>query len=348
MGRYLRRILFLQTLQVLLVTVAGAQIWAGQAEVRGLVTDLDEAPIAGAEVTLHLVAQPGVGPTSVETDVQGRWRVRGIAAGRWQLVIKAQDHVAVEGWVQSTLGYSETVEVWMRPLAEVSAGFAESSTSVMRWLAKANTLLEQGHYDEARSEYEKALGALPKSAQPEVLRSIARTHFLQGDQNGAVRTLQWALAVSPDDTYTYQLYNALMGQLGKSREAGEFLTDLGSKTPAELSDLVEHYSAALPKVEEETTLAAQRPELPVEEPAVGRTGSYRVRFSEKNSRNSLDLLVQRLGLDRTDVEAADSAGGRYSLCRDILGVRAAFLLSRSGFWTAGLDQPYTLRRFRRA
>ena len=313
MGRYLRRILFLQTLQVLLVAVAGAQIWAGQAEVRGLVTDLGEVPIARAEVTLHLVDQPGVGPTSVETDVQGRWEVRGIAEGRWQLVIKARDYVTVEGWVQSTGGYSEPVEVWMRPLAEVSAAFAESSTSVMRWLAKANTLLEQGHYDEARRDYEKALGALPKSSQPEVLRSIARTHFLQGDQDGAVRTLQWALAVSPDDTHTYQLYHTLMGQLGRSREAGEFLTDLGSKTPAELSDLVEHYSAALPKVEVEITLASRRPELPVEEPAIGRTGSYRVRFSEKSSRDSLDLLMQRLDLDRADVEAADSAGGRYTL-----------------------------------
>jgi tetratricopeptide (TPR) repeat protein len=313
MGRYLRRLFFFQALQVLLVAAAVAQIWAGQAEVRGIVTDLDEVPIAGAEVTLHVLNQPGVGPATVETDSQGRWRVRGIAEARWQIVIKARDFVTVEGWVQSTRSYAEPVEVWMRPLAEVSAGVAESPTSVMRWLAKANTLLEQGHYDEAREEYEKALAALPRSSQPEVLRSIARTHYLQGDADKAVRALQWALSVSPDDTYTYQLYNTLMGQLGRSQEGSKFLGDLESKTPAELNDLVDQYSAALPTVEAETAPVAERNEIPVEEPMPGRTGSYRVRFSEKSPLASLDLLMQRLDLDRADVESAASNGGHYAL-----------------------------------
>jgi tetratricopeptide (TPR) repeat protein len=201
----------------------------------------------------------------------------------------------------------------MRPLDEVTASFAETPSSVVRWLAKANTLLEQGHYDEARKEYEKALGALPRSSQPEVLRSIARTHYLQGDQEGAIRTLQWALAVSPADIYSYQLYNTLMGQLGRSQEAAKFLSDLESKTPAELQDLVDQYSAALTMIEVEIKPVVEQPELLVEEPKAGRTGSYRVRFSEKSPLASLDLLMQRLDLDRADVEAADSAGGRYTL-----------------------------------
>ena len=313
MSRSLRRFLFFQTLQVLLVAAAGAQIWAGQAEVRGVVTDLDGDAIAGAEVILNLVDQPGVGPGPVKTDNQGRWRIGGIAAGRWDLVIKARDFVSVQGWVHSSGRSSESVEVWMRPLDEVTASFAETPSSVVRWLAKANTLLEQGHYDEARKEYEKALGALPRSSQPEVLRSIARTHYLQGDQEGAIRTLQWALVVSPADTQTYQLYTTLMGQLGRGPEAGRFLNDLEVRTPTELTQMADEYSAALPKVETRTSSLAERPEIPIEEPMAGRTGSYRVRFLEKSPHSSLEVLLQRLNLDRADVEAADHSGGAYAL-----------------------------------
>jgi hypothetical protein len=136
---------------------------------------------------------------------------------------------------------------------------------------------------------------------------------LQGDQEGAIRTLQWALAVSPADIYSYQLYNTLMGQLGRSQEAAKFLSDLESKTPAELQDLVDQYSAALTMIEVEIKPVVEQPELLVEEPKAGRTGSYRVRFSEKSPLASLDLLMQRLDLDRADVESADSAGGRYAL-----------------------------------
>ncbi|MGB5552313.1 MAG: carboxypeptidase regulatory-like domain-containing protein [Thermoanaerobaculia bacterium] len=313
MSRSLRRFSSFLILQVLCFAVAGAQIWAGEAVVRGVVTDIDGHPIAGAQVALALVNQPGAGPRTVKTDNQGRWRIGGIAEGRWDLVIEARGFVSVEGWVQSAERYSEPVEVWMRPLEEVTAGFAESSSSVRWWLAKANTLLEQGHYDEARTEYEKALGALPRSSQPEVLRSIARTHYLQGDQEGAIRTLQWALVVSPADTHSYQLYTTLMGQLGRGPEARRFLNDLEVRTPTELTQMADEYSAALPKVETRTSSLAERPEIPIEEPMAGRTGSFRVRFLEKSPHSSLEVLLQRLNLDRADVEAADHSGGAYVL-----------------------------------
>ncbi len=130
MSRSLRRFSSFLILQVLCFAVAGAQIWAGEAVVRGVVTDIDGHPIAGAQVALALVDQPGAGPRTVKTDNQGRWRIGGIAEGRWDLVIEARGFVSVEGWVQSAGRYSEPVEVWMRPLDEVTAGFAESSSSI--------------------------------------------------------------------------------------------------------------------------------------------------------------------------------------------------------------------------
>lgn len=310
MGRYLTPFLSFLILQVLFVEMTGAQVWAGHAEVRGLVTDLDGEAIAGAEIALNLVDRPGVGPSPVQTDRQGRWRVGGVAAGRWELVIKAQGFVTVEGWVQSAEGPSEPVEVWMRSLDEGTARFAEGSSSVVRWLARANTLLEQGHHEEAREEYEKALRALPNSAHPEILRSIARTQYLQGDQAGSIRTLQWALVISPADTHSSQLYTTLMGQLGKGSEAERFLSDLEVKTPTERAELADQYSSALPQVGAQILSLAERPEATVEEPMAGRIGSYRVRFLERSPQSSLEVLSQLLSLERTDV---DAAGGVYSL-----------------------------------
>jgi tetratricopeptide (TPR) repeat protein len=313
MGCYLGRVLSFQFLQIMLVAVAGAQIWAGQAEVRGVVTDLDGDPIAGAEVALRLVAQPDVGPQPVETDRQGRWRVGGLAEARWNLVIKARDFIAAEGWVQSSTGRAEVTEVWMRPLAEVTAAFAENSSSVFRWMEKGNALLDQGQYPAARGEYEKALGALPRTSWPKVLQSMARTYYLEGDLESAIRTLQWALVVDPVDLISTQLYSNLLEQQGRDLEAAEFLSELRAKTPTELQQLADQYSAVLPQVSAGSTSPKDRSEVPVEKPEPGRTGAYRVRFGDKSPQSSREVLLQRLDLDLAEVEAIDPEGGRYDL-----------------------------------
>ncbi|NHZ73253.1 MAG: tetratricopeptide repeat protein [Nitrospirae bacterium] len=250
---------------------------------------------------------------AVRTDRQGHWRIGGIAAGRWDLVIKARDFIAVEGWVQSSTGRSEVIEVWMRPLAEVTAAFAESPSSVLRWLEKGNTLLEQGQYQAAREEYEKALGAVSRTSWAKILQSMARTYYLEGDLEAAIRTLQWALAVDPADLISSQLYSNLLDQLGRGSEAAEFLGELRAKTPTELEELASQYGAALPQEQAGSPSSTDHSEVPVEEPRAGRTGSYRVRFVEKSPQASLELLLQRLDLDLDQVEAVDPAGGSYDL-----------------------------------
>ena len=79
MGRYLTRVSSLLIFQLQCVAVADAESWTGLAEVRGVVTDLDVDAIAGAEVILKLVDEPGVGRGPVKTDNQERWRSGGLA-----------------------------------------------------------------------------------------------------------------------------------------------------------------------------------------------------------------------------------------------------------------------------
>ena len=313
MGQVLRALLLLPLVGVLLVSSAGAQSWVGEAEVRGVVTDIDEQPIVGALVTLSPVDQPELWSSSVETDTRGRWRIGGIPSTRWRVTIKAKDFVTVEGWVESADGPTAAVEVWMRPLAEVTAAFAESSSSVVRWLEKANTLLEQGQYEAAREEYEKALGALPRMSWPQVLQSMARTHYLQGESAKALTTLEWALAIDPRDQTSAQLYSVLLEQLGRSTEATEFLEEIQTMTPAELEALADRSSEVSPAVVARSLSPARQLEPPIEEARAGRTGSYRVRFVDESPHASLEILLERLDLDRAEVERLDPAGGRYDL-----------------------------------
>lgn len=320
MGQILRGLLFQSCIGFLLVPLAGAQIWAGEAEVRGVVTDIDGQPIPGAQVTLSLGDQPEVGPAPVETDTRGRWRIGGITASRWRIMIKANDFVTVEGWVQSADDPAVPAEVWMRPLAEVTAAFAESSSSVVRWLEKGNTLLEQGQYEAARKEYEKALGSLPRNSWPQVLQSMARTHYLQGEPDKAITTLEWALAIDPANLTSSQLYSVLLEQLGRKSEAAEFLSELQTKTPAELAELADRSSAVSPAVGAGSLPPARQAEPPIEEAKAGRTGSYRVRFVEKSPHASLKTLLARLDLDRAEIERLDPAGGRYDLQNESFSV----------------------------
>jgi hypothetical protein len=308
-----RCLLRITILQLLLAVAAIAQIWTGESQVHGVVTDLDGKPIEGAEVTLEFEQQPGVGPPSVATDSRGRWRIAGLAAGRWRLFIKARDFISAEGWVQAGGDPAGPVEVWMRPLAELTAAFAESASSVQRWLEKGNTLLEQGRYEAARAEYEKALSVLPRSSQPEVLRSLARTHYLEGDSLLTIRTLEWALVADREDLQSIRLYSVLMEQVGMSSVAERFLRELKQKSASELDALLGSYSAALPQPEVPSTLPPDLTEDEVREPLAGRRGSYRVRFLESSPLSSRELLLQRLGLELADVAAVDPAEGRYDL-----------------------------------
>ena len=166
--------------------------------------------------------------------------------GDGTIVIKARDFIAVEGWVRSSIGRSEVIEVWMRPLAEVTAAFAESPSSVLRWLEKGkHAAWSKVSTRRLERSMKRPLGAVSRTSWAKILQSMARTYYLEGNLEAAIRTLQWALAVDPADLISSQLYSNLLDQLGRGSEAAEFLGELRAKTPTELEELANQYSEAL-------------------------------------------------------------------------------------------------------
>ena len=159
----------------------------------GRILDLDDRPIAGATVTLRPVEPAGEALRPTTTNDQGRWILGPVTVGRWEVTVKATDFRTSRGWVTMTPHGLSPLTVWMRPLAEVTPFVAEKPGSVTGFIEMGNDLLEQGHSTRARLEYEKAIAQLPPESHPEILRSVARTHYLEGDLEKTIRALALAL-----------------------------------------------------------------------------------------------------------------------------------------------------------
>lgn len=295
--------------------VAAAQSWAGQGRLHGLVFDEDEKPLAGAVVQLAPADRSGEGPEPVTTDAKGRWAVGGLADGRWRLTVEAEGYIRSQGWAQVVAGPSNRLKVTLRPLTEVLPGAAETPSSVYGWLDKGNSLLEQGRPAEARAEYEKALRALPPSEQPEVLRAVARTHFLEKNLEQAVLALKRALLFSPDNAQSRALLNALSTDLGRGGDARTWLERLDAEGPAALATDLE--------TAEETPLSSEVPaldEAPTVAPTPGRPGAFRTAFERRSPLSSLEVYLERHRAQRAEILDDDPRAAAYDLGQETFEV----------------------------
>lgn len=294
----------------MLATALPAQDWRGQTRVSGSVSDLKGNALAGAAVQMYPPGPSEEGPPPVYTDDAGHWVIMGLAPGRWTIEIEAEGFITSRGWVDvPAAGVSDPVDVSLRDISEVTPNFSAGSPStVLSWLEKGNSLLAQGRPAEARAEYEKALPQLSGDAATEVLRNVARTHFLENDIEGAIRALQQGLTLTPGDEASRQLLTELLAQQGREDEAREFLTDLDENPPPPAAEQVPG------------TVNGTDPILqPGFEPAAvepGRPGKFRVAFAERSPWSSLELYRERLGVSQEEIDEYDPGGGRYDLAAE--------------------------------
>lgn len=298
-----------------LAAVPAASQWQGTGRAQGEVLDPGGEPVAGARVTLVPEEARDQGPPAVQTDKTGRWAFLGLAGGVWHLTIEAEGYLTSEGRLQvPDEGPAPLIRVELRPLEEVSPIFAETSSAVFvrDRLKKANVLLEQGRYPEARAEYVGALNELPPQEHPEVLRSIARTHYLEGQPDKAVESLKHALYDVPGDEPSRRLLTALLEGMGRGEEAREWLARLDREGRDFIAEELSF---------DETPAALggggpRPPQLPLEAPSAHRVGRYRTAFSERSPLSGIEEFARRYGLGLAEIETVDPAGGRYDLARE--------------------------------
>jgi len=315
----------------LLASLLPAQEWTGDRSLRGTVTDTQGRPIKGAAVELRLVSYPAAGPPATTTDKKGKWRILRLAPGRYELHIKATGFININGWATlQPIGVNEPVEAQMLPLSWETPAFSAGQPHTMRiWVEKGNSLLEQGHPAKAREQYERALAQLPRVQQPEVLRSIARTHYLEGQGDLAAQTLRQALEVAPTDNDSRDLFVLLMEEQGRTAEAEEFLSELESRPPEPVE---EPAAQVLPPQLEVPKEIAEILDAPPDPPQPHRVGSFKTSFSERSQWSRLDDFARRMRIGTDVVLAVDPDAGEYRLSDESFQVIVPEVVQPAGEW----------------
>lgn len=320
----------------LLATAAGpaaAQEWRGQGRAHGVVQDLPGTPLSGARVVLRPGEEPpaegeDAGPEPLVTGADGHWSAPLLAPGIWRIRVEAQGFMPAEGRiVVPSEGAGEEVRVRLNSLDEVSPAFAESDPvrSVRQWIERGDVFLAQGRPAEARGEYEKALrtpGVLAADERSQVLETVARTHYLEGDRAGAERALQAALLVTPKEERVRRLYTVLLEGAGRGDEAASFLQRL-DREPAKLASELAGSLSELLEPEPESGAESSPPPLPEREllpPEPGRYGRFRTHFTERHPLSDPAVVLARMGTSAAAIREFDPAEGRYELSQETFEV----------------------------
>jgi len=236
-------------LMVLLAVVAAGvpawgQSWAGQGRLQGLLRDEAGKPIQGATITLRKGTGPvdpkADGPKPLTTDKNGKWAILGLANGPWGILIQKEGYIDSEGRIgveEHPIGPVQPVNITLRkPTQEqIQAAQAQQAPSggaqAKAAIEKANALLAQSKYAEARAAYEEGLSKLEdKSLHPAIYRAIADSYYKEGNTNGAVDTLKKALEIAPNDPDTLQLMVNLLAAAGREEEAKTYMAKLPQGT----------------------------------------------------------------------------------------------------------------------
>lgn len=179
---------------VLTASAADAQAWAGRGRAQGVVKGPDGRPLEGAQVTLHKDGtEPGEGPEPVLTNEKGRWLAAGLGGGAWTAVIEKEGFVAAQGPVYvNEFGTAQSIEVVLHPspFASIDVG---------------DQLLDEGRYEEARAEYEKALPELEPDGAARLRSRIGDTYLAQGEWAKAREQYQQALQHIPPEEQAHIL-----------------------------------------------------------------------------------------------------------------------------------------------
>jgi tetratricopeptide (TPR) repeat protein len=264
-----------------------AQDWRGRGRMQGVVKDEQGNPVANAKVTLRAgkdrVDPAAPGPATITTDKSGKFAILGLAGGPWGILIEADGYNGSEGQlaVNEFAPAPPLTIVLKKPSQEVAKAKQAASKAELanEAIGKADALLKDQKFAEARAEYQKAVELTDVQYHPPFLRAIARTYFAEGQAakskeektqkvNLAVNTLKQADQLKPGDPDTLQPLVDLLVDNGREAEAKTYMAQLpaGSKVaPDTLLNIgireynEKHLDAALAQF---SKVIEQNPELP--------------------------------------------------------------------------------------
>jgi tetratricopeptide (TPR) repeat protein len=237
-----------RSIVVLMVLLAAAavpswgQSWAGRGRLQGTIKDEQGKPVEGATITLRKgtdrVDPKADGPKPITTDKNGKWSVLGLAEGPWGILIQKEGFLESEGQIKvDEFHVAQPTNVTLKKPSQeqIQAAQAQQAPSAgaqaKASIEKANALLAQNKYAEARAAYEEGMSKLEdKGLHPAIYRAIADSYYKEGKTNEAIDTLKKALELAPDDPDTLQLIVNLLASANREEEAKAYMAKLPQGT----------------------------------------------------------------------------------------------------------------------
>jgi tetratricopeptide (TPR) repeat protein len=176
---------------LLLASPALAQEWKGDGRLTGKVVDEQGKPIQNVRVLATHPLAFGV-VEGKRTDKQGEWAIEDVAPGEWSVKFEAEGFEPGQGRIEVE------EDGRARPLKTALKRLFDPNAYIKAEVAKADALLNQKKYDEARAVYE-ALGVKIPDISAQLEQYMARTYYLQGNLDKAIEHLKKARAREPDN-----------------------------------------------------------------------------------------------------------------------------------------------------
>ena len=205
--------------------------------IKGKITDDKGQPIAGAQVQIQ--GMDVYRNFNVKTDKKGQFfYLLGIQAGTFRIIARAQGfQPEYQENVRPQLSEETEVNLQLKPGADHKLPFemseAERAEAVKKYedakkrqamSAEVQTtfklgaqLSEEGKYDEAIVEFNKALEKLPD--EPVIHAAIANAKAKQGKNDEAITSYEKAISLNPKDPTFHTGLGVLLNSMGKVAES---------------------------------------------------------------------------------------------------------------------------------
>ncbi len=246
------------TLTALLLSAPlAAQDWVGRNRISGTVTDPDNNPLEGAEVSLFK-NEEGHGPKKLITKANGRWSFLGITGGIWTVSVTMEGKMSSQGQVQVG-SIMKPIQIRLRDIPEELL-YNQRALAAKALLEEGNALLEASDFAGARAKYEQGMvdlapeyhgdimlaiansylneqdtdNAMIKLEQaaalapenPRVLLALARAHYNEGNVDNATERLESLLGVEPDNEVALRVVSDMLVAQGRMDEAQQYISRL--------------------------------------------------------------------------------------------------------------------------
>jgi len=253
----LNRISILTITAALLCSPLAAQDWVGRNRLAGTVTDADNNPLEGAEVSIFK-NEPGHGPKTLITKANGRWGFLGITGGMWTVSVLMEGKKPSVGQVQVG-SIMKPIQIRLRDIPEEEL-YNQRALAAKALVDEGNALLEAGEHAGARAKYEQGMVDLgpeyhtdillaiastysaeqdPENAMiklqeaaeldptnPKVLLALARAHYDEGNVDRAIAGLEKLLEVEPENEVALRVVSDMMVAQGRLDEAQQYISRL--------------------------------------------------------------------------------------------------------------------------